>query len=193
MQPSQEQIAEAVAVLQNGGVVVFPTETSYGVAADATNHQAAERAFAIKQRAHSAPSGLIVATVEMAKWCGRMDAPVEELAEKHWPGPLTIVLPEANDALTPLCKRDGTVAVRVSSHPVARALAEQLGKPILATSANIAGQDPAFTIDQAREQFSDNEPDLYLDGGPLEPSPPSMIIEWQDGELVVHRNGSFKL
>ncbi|HBU27732.1 TPA: threonylcarbamoyl-AMP synthase [Candidatus Uhrbacteria bacterium] len=195
MKTTKAQLEEAVALLKQGGVVVFPTETSYGIACDATNHLAVERVMRIKQRSGDLPMALIISGMDMARWCGILDPELEALAKRHWPGPLTVVVPEANEALSPLCLRQGTVGLRVSSHPVAHALVEGLARPIVATSANIHGKPAAYTVQEVQEQFAHQaeQPDLYLDGGTLEPLPPSMIIELVNGEVVVHRQGSFKL
>lgn len=195
MQPSAEQMQEALEVLRSGGVVVFPTETSYGLAADATQHAAVERIMRIKQRADEMPVALIVADQEMVEWCGMLSPELRTLTSRHWPGPLTVVIPEANPALSPYCLREGTVGVRISSHPVAHALTAGLGKPIVATSANVHGQPAAYRVENARAQFAESadQPDVYLDAGVLEPQPPSMIIEMVRGEIVVHRKGAFKL
>jgi len=195
MSVTKAQLEEAIRQLKQGGVVIFPTETSYGIACDATNHQAVERVMRIKQRSDTMPMALIIADMSMAQWCGQLDPALEELAKRHWPGPLTVVVPNANRDLSPLCLRDGTVGLRISSHPIAHALTEGLGKPIVATSANRSGCPSAYSVAEIQEQFANqqDQPDLYLDGGTLEPSPPSMIIELVNGEIVVHRQGSFKL
>ena len=174
---------------------MFPTETSYGLACDATNHDAVERVIRIKDRPDNSPVALIVQDIDMAHWCGNIDPALETFTGRHWPGPLTIVIPGANDTLSPFCLRGDTVGVRVSSHPVAQALTEGLGKPIIATSANVHGKPAAYTVEAAKEQFEgkDQKPDYYLDGGELDPVPPSMIIELVNGEVIVHRQGSFKL
>ena len=195
MELDHKQMQEAVDILKEGGVVVFPTETSYGMAVDATNHDAVARVMKLKARPDHMPLALIVKDLEMARWCGTVDPELEQFTERHWPGPLTIVVPDANMELSLHCLRDDTVGLRVSSHPVAQALVHGLGKPIIATSANVHGQPAAYTVAEAKAQFAgkEDEPDMYLDGGTLDEVPPSMIIELVNGEVVVHRQGSFKL
>lgn len=195
MEPKVLTTEEAIAVIQSGGVVVYPTETSYGIGCDATNKAAVEKVAAIKGRPKKYAMALIVPDMETAKWCGTVAPAVEAFASRHWPGPLTILLPDANEALSDWSVQNGTVGVRVSSHPVALALAKGLGKPLIATSANVHKKPSSYSIEEAFKQFSqgDVQPDGYIDGGRLPEVPASMIIEWSDGEIVVHRQGSFKL
>ncbi|MFH1142341.1 MAG: L-threonylcarbamoyladenylate synthase, partial [Candidatus Uhrbacteria bacterium] len=144
-----KKINKAVDVLRSGGTVVFPTETSYGLAVDATNHQAVDRLMKIKGRGSKTLS-VIVSSLAMAKQYVRVEGLAWKLARQFWPGPLTIVLPilgkdarkgvNRNDILTDVfpkhCIKDNQIAIRVSAHPIARELSKQLGRPITATSAN---------------------------------------------------------
>lgn len=191
---SIKNIEAAVEVLRNGGVVVFPTETAYGLGCDATNVEAVERIVKMKGRPKDIGMALIVDSIETAKQYGSFGETEEYLAKKHWPGPLTIVLHGAR-GIVPLCLKDGTVGVRISSNEVAQALAEGLGKPIVATSANIHGRPATYSYTDAYDQLSECEhgPEHYIDAGTLPVKSPSMVIEVVEGEIVVHRKGSFKL
>ncbi len=188
-QPLQGRlILEAIAVLKQGGVVVFPTETAYGLAADATNEKAVARIFEIKGRNEEKSLPLIAASREMVERFAGIPRGLEKLASQYWPGPLTLVLP-AIGGLASGVVRDGTVAIRVSSHPVARALSEGLDAPIVSTSANLGGQPACYTVEDVRAQLGDT-PDIYLDGGVLEPQLPSTIVGVDDyGYPEVLRQG----
>jgi L-threonylcarbamoyladenylate synthase len=192
---TDEQIDEAVAVLKRGGVVVFPTETAYGLAADATNKKAVARIFEIKGRQAQKSLSLVAASREMVERFAGIPRGLEALAQTHWPGPLTLILPAMGDRLAPAVVEDGTIAIRVSSHPVAQALSKGLGSPIVATSANRSGKGACYSIDDVRAPFADqdDQPDLYLDGGVLAPEPPSTIVGLDDyGYPEVLRQGGLR-
>jgi L-threonylcarbamoyladenylate synthase len=173
--------------------VVFPTETAYGLAADATNPKAVARVFAIKGRSKEKSFPLIVADLKMAEKYGWFSPEIKKLVKKHWPGPLTVVLPLRRGVKLPSgAVRDGTIAVRVSSHPVARALSRWLGRPIVSTSANLSGQPICSSVSAVEKQLGDR-PDGYLDVGRLSRRKPSTIIMEKDGEIIVLRRGSIKV
>ncbi|MGH7934014.1 MAG: L-threonylcarbamoyladenylate synthase [Candidatus Binataceae bacterium] len=183
-------IAEAVEALRAGEPVVYPTETFYGVGADALSPAALERLFALKRREAGKPVALIAADIEMAFALAReIPDAARRLAEAFWPGPLTLVMPPRAGLPEPLAGPDGGVGVRVSSHPVARELAARLGRPITATSANLSGDPPATTLDETRAAFGDRIR-IYLEGGRLGASAPSTVIAFDRGEWRVLRTGA---
>lgn len=159
----------AVAVLKAGGVVVFPTETSYGIGCDATNAEAVRRVFEIKGRPEGKGTPLIVDSFKTAERWGVFSPLAQTLAQKYWPGPLTIVVPATGDGrvagrdsllrIAPAVLQDNTVALRISSHPVARELAKRLGRPLIATSANRSGEPPAYSIRAFLSQIHHSAPD----------------------------------
>lgn len=192
----KRQIEEAVAVLKRGGVVVFPTETAYGLAADATNERAVEKVFAIKGRNDSQSLPLIAASRDMVERYAGIPRGLERFANQYWPGPLTLVLPVMGELANGVV-RNGTVAIRVSSHEIARSLSHDLGAPIVSTSANISGQPTSYSVDQIKRQFAgrEHQPDFYLDIGPLDPSIlPSTIMGVDDyGYPEVIRQGAIEI
>ena len=211
MEISEQQIQQALVVLRNGGTVVFPTETAYGIGADATNTRAVERVAAIKGRDAAKTMPLIVADLKMAERYMELSDRLRALAMDFWPGPLTIVgkakprgagsLPagrhgasggNGTDLSPSVMRENGTIALRVSSHPVAAALTKALGVPLVATSANRAGESSCFSVEAARQQLDSQhlQPDLYLDGGVLPRSKPSTIIKQVGREIEVVRQGS---
>lgn len=195
MQPSTSSgnnIQKAISILRAGGVVVFPTETAYGIAADATNSRAVEKVIAIKGRAREKALPLIVADRKMVEQYVLLSPIFDQMISDYWPGPLTIVSPIREESiLSPLVVQDNTVAVRVSSDPVARELSVRLGVPIVSTSANRAGEPACYDIDCVKKQFQTQQlqPDLYLDGGVLPRRLPSTIIKEENGQIVVLRQG----
>jgi len=192
----KDEIRKAVEMLRNGGVVVFPTETAYGIAADATNSRAVEKVMAIKGRVAGKAPPLIVADLKMAEKHALLSPIFDQLISKLWPGPLTIVSPIRKEStLSPLVVQDNTIAVRVSSHPIAHALSQALGVPIVATSANLAGEPACYDIESIKKQFNSQllQPDLYLDDGVLPMRQPSTIIAEKNGRIVVLRQGEIEI
>jgi L-threonylcarbamoyladenylate synthase len=166
----------AIEALRAGEVVVYPTETFYGMGADALSLIALDRLFALKGREPGKPVALIAADARSAFELAReVPDAARRLADAFWPGPLTLVLPARDDLPAPLIGPDGGVGVRVSSHLIARALAEGLGRPITATSANLAGGQPAATLAEARNAFG-GKVKVYLEGGKLPATAPSTVV-----------------
>ena len=189
-------LGEAITVLKRGGVVVFPTETAYGLAADARNAEAVERVFQIKGRADDKTLPLIAADRAMVERVAGIPGTLADLADRHWPGPLTLILPVIGDAVAPAVIRNGEIAIRVSSHPIAAALSRGLGAPIVSTSANRSGGPSCYSVKDVQTQFLDQEiqPDLYLDGGELQSELPSTIVSIDDyGHPEVLRQGAVEL
>jgi L-threonylcarbamoyladenylate synthase len=184
------RLGPALEALRGARAVVYPTETFYAVGVDACSKPALERLFAIKQRELGKAVGLIIGDLEAALQVAReIPAPARRLAEALWPGPLTIVLPARPSLAPELVGPTGGVAVRVSSHPLARALALEFGRPLTATSANLSGQPAARTLAQARAALGVSV-DAYVDGGYLDAELPSTVVAFEAGKLVILRCGA---
>lgn len=191
-----KQIDEAINVLERGGVVVFPTETAYGLAADATNPRAVRRVYEIKGREPGKTPPLIVASRAMAEEYAEIPEVLRPLTEAHWPGPLTVVGKVGKGLASGVVRSDGTVAVRVSPHPVALALSKGLGLPIVATSANVSGLSACYSVNTFLKQLraaGHPEPDAIVDVGPIPRRKPSTIVTVKRGKVVVLRQGSVKV
>lgn len=172
----QAEVDEAARALRAGRLVAFPTETVYGLGADASNAEAVREVFALKGRPANHP--LIVhlhAATQLDDWAIGIPAVARRLADAFWPGPLTLVLaraPRVPDAVT---GGQDSVALRVPSHPVARALLATFGGGIAAPSANRYGRVSATCAAHVREEFGDDSP-LVLDGGESEVGLESTIV-----------------
>jgi L-threonylcarbamoyladenylate synthase len=168
-------IEDGIAALRAGELVVYPTETFYGIGADPFSASALARLFRVKEREPGRPVGLIAADAAMAFSVAR-EVPIEarRLADAFWPGPLTIVMAARDEIAPELTGPDG-VGVRVSPNPVARALSAGLGRPVTATSANLTGEAPASTLDEACAGLGEKVK-VYLEGGKLTASVPSTVI-----------------
>lgn len=183
-------IREAVAALAAGEAIVYPTETFYALGVDALSLHALERLFAIKEREPGKPVALIAADAAMAFAVAReVPAQARVLAKTFWPGPLTLVLPACDGIPAALIGTGGGVGVRVSSHPIARALAAGLRRPVTATSANLAGEPPAVELDAARRSLGDKVK-VFVEGGRLAGGAPSTVVTVGRAGMRVLRPGA---
>jgi L-threonylcarbamoyladenylate synthase len=174
---SPESIAAAVAVLRRGGLVGLPTETVYGLAADAENELAVRRIFAVKGRPSSHPLIVHVAHPEaMESWVRSVPPEAILLAEAFWPGPLTLVLPRSGRASDAVTGGQDTVAIRVPGHPVALALLRAFGGGVAAPSANRFGRVSPTRAEHVRADLG-SDVDLVLDGGPARVGVESTIVD----------------
>jgi L-threonylcarbamoyladenylate synthase len=175
--PEKNIIECAASVIRKGGVIVYPTETFYGLGGDPTSEAAVQRIYRIKGRSREKPLPLIAADTEAARgFVADWPEAARCLAGELWPGPLTLVLP-AKPVLAPqVVGSTGNIAIRVSSHPVARALAQAAGGLLISTSANLSEQPP---ISELREMSPDliSSVDGVLDAGLLTGGLPSTIVD----------------
>lgn len=183
-------LREAVAALRAGEIVCVPTESSYGLAVDVRQPRALAAVAALKGRASESPFAVIAADLEQARsLASSWPRAADELAARHWPGPLTLVVPACPDLPELLIGGGGGVGVRVSSHPVPASLARRLGAPICATSANPSGEPAATDVPTARRYFGDAVA-VYVDGGGCEGTPSTVVAVGDSGELTVLREGA---
>ncbi|HCM68392.1 MAG TPA: threonylcarbamoyl-AMP synthase, partial [Candidatus Kerfeldbacteria bacterium] len=162
-------LKRAINTLQQGGVVVYPTDTAYGLAVDALSEEAIGKLFIIKKRVQK-PLPVIVASVEMLRTIAVTNPLAEKLMKKYWPGPLTIIFLKKEIVPPALTLGLPTVGVKIPDSKVARDLVRAYGKPLTSTSANLSGTQNNYSLDDVLKQFRDQEarPDLYLDAGILE-------------------------
>jgi L-threonylcarbamoyladenylate synthase len=173
----RDAVAAAARVLGAGGLVAFPTETVYGLGADATNGAAVARLYAAKGRPRFNPLIAHVADLAAAQRLAIFNADAALLARVFWPGPLTLVLPQTEGCPVSQLATAGldTVAVRVPDHPVARDILAALGKPVVAPSANRSGHVSPTTAPHVRADL-DGRVDLIVDGGPTSVGVESTIV-----------------
>jgi L-threonylcarbamoyladenylate synthase len=184
-----DNLFDAVSALNRGALIVFPTETLYGLGADALNFAAVEKVFQLKGRDPTNPFPVIVFDRAMLD---RLVAAISPLAEKlmdhFWPGPLTLVLPARADIPPQLVNATGGIGVRISSQPIATELVRILGRPLTATSANPSGQAGARTIAQAKDYFS-GKIDIFVDGGELASITGSTVAQVTASNVKIIRAG----
>lgn len=181
------------AQLQKGGVVVYPTETCYGLGADATNQKAVDKIFAIKKRQKDKPLLIVVPDPEMIKHYIAWTPELEKIAHKYWPGPLTVVVPvhQKDGLASGVIAQDGTLAFRITSHPMAAAISTELNAPLVSTSANISAHKSPYSIEEVQAMFKDQDeqPDTIIDAGELPDALPSTVIRLDDGHITTLRQG----
>ncbi len=149
-------IKEAVAILSNSGVIAYPTDTLFGIGADYKSEKAVERIVKIKQRDRVKGLPVLLATMNDMHTLAR-DIPSVGfiLARAFWPGPLTLIVKAAEDVSDLITGGRGTIALRIPDHPVAIKIIEELGRPIIGTSANMSGMDNLLSAHDIREAFGD--------------------------------------
>ena len=180
-----KQIEEAKKVIKSGGIVIFPTETAYGIAADATNPEAVEKVYEAKQRPHSKGLTAIVDSLKTAEKYAELSESERKITQEFMPGPLTLVA-ERKEKLPENLNED--FAFRISSGEVADRLSQ--AGPITATSANISGGETSYSVDEISGELLDKT-GYVIDAGELEEGPTSTIAEVSD-DVVVHREGPIK-
>jgi len=173
-----ETIKRVSMSIRQGMVIVLPTDTVYGLVADATNKKAVGKIFKIKERKEGKPIPIFVRDIRMAKKLALIDKKQEKFLKKVWHGKITVVLKKK--AKTKLYGADKkTIGLRVPKYKFINALLKKLKRPLTGTSANISGRPAATKIKEVLAQFNDkrHRPDLVLDAGNLKPSKPSTVID----------------
>ena len=180
-EPEPELIAQVVQSLTAGNVAALPTDTFYGLAVDPVNLRAVDRIYEIKTRARHKPLSLLICETAQAYGLARdIDTAFDRLAERFWPGPLTIVVKAGARLPLRVTANTGNVALRVPESPIARAVVAGLGLPITATSANLRGMPECTDAHFVRAQLADQIP-LIVDGGPTPRSIPTTIVDLSGG------------
>ena len=189
MNQSSNEIQFAIQVLRRGGLVAFPTETVYGLGADATNPAAVGRIFAAKGRPSTNPLIVHVADIEIAKrYAAEWTEAAQTLAAVWWPGPLALVVPKRPQIVDTATAGRATVALRVPDHPMALELLRAFGGPVAAPSANKSNHVSPTTADHVREELGDAV-DLVLDGGPCRVGIESTVVDLTGERPVILRPG----
>jgi len=179
--PDLKQIAYCAKVIRKGGLVVFPTETVYGIAADFANPKAMKRLREVKKRTKEKPFSILISQIGLiSNYTSTTDPKLYKLIDACWPGPLTVVVP---------AKEDGkTIGVRMPDHPIALKLVQDSQSTIVAPSANIEGNDPPSTCEQALKDL-DGLVDIAVDGGTARIGVGSSVVDMTKEHPTVLREG----
>jgi len=174
----EDSVEEVLQSLKEGKVVAFPTDTVYGLLADATNKDVVGRVFQIKDREEGKSLPVFVKDIEMAKDLAQISEEQEKFLEDVWPGKVTVVL-QSKGKLPEELEMDGRVALRIPDYELVNTILEKLNVPVTGTSANVSGKPSCQSAQEVVAQFKErkDQPDLVLNAGQLPESKPSTIID----------------
>jgi L-threonylcarbamoyladenylate synthase len=187
-----EVVERACEVLRAGGVIVYPTDTIYGLGADATNHDAVVRVQRIKGRAPGHSILALASGIAMVEEYAHVTALARALADAFLPGPLSLILTARGTKLSALAGSDNTVGFRIPNHPLSLALAQTLGRPCTSTSVNRSGEPPLLNPSTLTETLGDaaHSIKLVLDAGPSTRALPSTIVDARGERALILREGA---
>lgn len=183
-----EEIQEALTVIRNGGIVAFPTETYYGLAVDPFNESAVSRLFALKKRPQAKPLLTLISDVRQLELLTPEIPSLYKPLINLWPCPLTLVFKARSTISELVTGKSGTVAARISSHPLAQKFVTLANTPLTATSANISGRQPSVSASDVEMSFGTSI-DYVLDGGRTRGGKGSTLVGIDAGQLVLVRPG----
>lgn len=186
--PTADAITEAASAIRAGGLVIYPTETVYGLGADARSSKAITKIFKLKCREAEKPIPIAVNSVDMARQVAELTHAAEALFKKLLPGPLIIVARAKPNVSKLITAGTGKVGVRVPDHPVALKLIDFVGGPITSTSANLSGKPAPRTVREALEQLG-GKVDVALDAGKCKLGVPSTVVDATTRQLKILRKG----
>lgn len=187
---AQKKVVKAL--LLSGGTIVYPTETAYGLGGCAFSAKAVKAIQCLKARRKSKPLPVICGSRKIAEKIANFSRKADELANKYWPGPVTLVLPRVRCHALQHGSGEKTIALRISANKTARELSRLINAPIISTSANLSGKDECYSVSGVLKQLGKNKPDLIIDAGRLPKRPPSTIIDCTVEPPKVVRQGEVR-
>lgn len=184
-------IERAVKIIKDGGVIICPTDTVYGILTDATNIRAVKKVFEIKKRPKDKAFPIFVKDMKMAKKLAKIDKEQESFLKKAWPGKVTMILEVKKDCnlVKSLCKK--TVGLRIPDYDLVNDIIKKVNRPLTGTSANISDKPASTKIKKVLKQFKNekNQPDLVIDAGNLLKSRSSTVIKLTKDKIEILRKG----
>ncbi|PJA39869.1 threonylcarbamoyl-AMP synthase [candidate division WWE3 bacterium CG_4_9_14_3_um_filter_39_7] len=178
--------------IEDGGVVIFPSDSSYGIAVDATNEDAIQKVFDLKKR-DGKPLSIIVKDIEQAKTYAQFSQDTEDLWARLIPGQVTLILPKLPSLPNSLTCNQSTIGIRIPDNEITRKLSHAIDVPYTATSANLSGQPSCYSVDEVLLQIDESLIDLVINAGTLPPNPASTVIDTTVDPPVVLRKGPVAL
>ncbi len=185
-------ISTAVYILAKGGIIIAPTETCYGLLADATNRKAVENVFRLKGRERTKALSVFFFDAKEAGEYVQIANIAKRLMKKYLPGPLTLILRKKASKMAKNVSKGKTIGIRISSHPFIIALTYNFRKPITATSANLSGKREIYSIREIVRTFG-GKVDLIIDGGNLKSTLPTTVVDFSGRKPKILRQGSLKI
>lgn len=176
LKPDREVLRRVGRLVEQGALVVYPTDTVYGVGTNPLLEDAVRRLYEAKRRPLGKPVPVLASSIEHAERIAVLPEEAKRLAARFWPGPLTIIVPAKPTLPSIVTGGSGKVGVRIPAHPVARLLIEEAGGLIVGTSANISGRSPPRTAEEALRELGDAV-DVVVDAGPAPGGKPSTVVD----------------
>ncbi len=189
----RQAVALAIKTLRTGGIVMHPTETCYGFAVDIFNKSALDKLYRIKGMAKTKPVSVLIDGLAMAEQYGEFSETAHDLAAKHWPGALSIIVPRKDILPEFFNEGEGFVSMRHSSNEFCTAMVSGLVGPISTTSVNRTGEPHLYDVDLSQFGELSEEIDLIVDGGEIAKNEPSTIVKVDGDSVVVLRQGDVLL
>jgi len=186
----KENLKKIITAFSKGQVLIFPTDTVYGLLCDAYNEKAVGRIFKIKKRKISKPLTVFVKDIAAAKRLAYINKDQEKFLKKNWPGAITVILKTKKPyKLSPLVYKDDTIGLRVPDYKLLNLILEKFNKPIAQTSANISGRSAVTKMKDVLEQFGNNDiqSDLIINAGDLPKNKPSKVIDFTKNKMKILR------
>ena len=190
---SKERAKEVLHALQRGGLIVLPSDSVYGLCVDAENEQAVKKLIEFKSRPAGKPISIFVGNMNIARSYVEIDEHNKKTLEQILPGPYTIVLPSKHKAVVLLESEKGTLGIRIPQHSFVNSIVEKYERAITATSANLAGRSPHYSIDALLKTLSEKKKsliDLVIDAGKLPHNPTSTVIDFTEEHISILRQGA---
>lgn len=185
-----EKLKTPAKIIKEGGIVIFPTETVYGIGTNGLDKEAIKKLYEVKQRPLNKPISLLISNIEMVEQVTKNISKLEyKIMQNFFPGPLTIILEKKNIIPDILTANTNTVGIRMPSGEIARKLIEYAGVPIATPSANISGKPSGTNIKDIQKDF-DGKVDCFIDNGESKLGIPSTIVRVINNEIQILRQGS---
>lgn len=188
----ENELKNAIDVINNGGIVIFPTDTVYGIASNIDDEKAISKLFELKERNDNKPICVLTSSVNKIEKVAYIKNKELELITKYMPGALTIILDKKEDISNRLTSNLQTIGVRIPNNEIALNILKNIEKPLATTSANLSGNQPATKIEELVDEFN-GKVDIIIDGGITDLKQSSTIIKVENNEIKVLREGTIKI
>lgn len=186
---NENELDNCIEVLRNGGIVIFPTETVYGIGTNAYCEKSVEKIYEIKERPEEKPLSILVSNVnEISKYAIINNSMEEQIIKNFMPGPITIILEKRPEVFNYITSGKNTIGIRIPDNKIILKILEALKLPIVAPSANISGHPSGIELNEILPDF-ENKVDICIDGGKSELSESSTIVQVVDNEIKILRQG----
>src|SRR5574344_567591 len=186
---NKQELEDCCKIIKNDGVIIFPTETVYGIGANATSKEAVEKIFKIKKRPLNKAINIMVADINQIEKYAIIKNDIErKIIQKFMPGPITIILNKKNVIPDIVTAGNAKIGIRIPDNKIALEILKQCKVPIAAPSANISGEESGINIQSIQSDF-DGKIDAFIDGGTSKLAQASAIVEVVNNEIIIHRQG----